>query len=179
MRRSWSRLGGWEETRIGSATRSNIQIHSNTSRNKKVTKLHAATLIHRERNWTSGGLPARDLCGESDPEKGEAKGGLTPVPLCPPPWRTSAEKGGVALTTTSPSRAAPRRAMRGARHAGRHRTGLYPGRLGKSVPTRVQRGFPGTTWTTAARTSPSESGGLGWLKGRAATCATSCATPLL
>ena len=37
-----------------------------------------------------------------------------PVPLCPPPWRTSAEKRWGSLSrTTSPSRAAPRRAMRG------------------------------------------------------------------
>ena len=43
------------------------QTHGNTSSNKEVTKLHAETLIHREREWASGGLPARDPCGESDP----------------------------------------------------------------------------------------------------------------
>ena len=177
MRRSWSQWRDSEETRIGSATRCNIQIHSNTSSNTRDTKLHAATLSYRERDWTSGGLPARDPCGESDPHEGRGGGGFWRAPPPPPRWRTSAKKQGVALTTTSPSRAAPRRAMRGARHAGRHRTGLYPGRLGKSVPTLVQCGFPGTTWTTAARTSPSESGRLGWSKGRATTCATSVRHP--
>ena len=93
---------GLEETRIGSATRCNIPIHSNTSSYKKVTKLHAATLIHRERDWTSGGLPARDHCGESDLPARGARGVPTPVPLCTPPCRTSGQKGGVALTTSTP-----------------------------------------------------------------------------
>ena len=44
------------------------------------------------------GLPARDHCGESDLPARGAKGRH----LCPPPWRTSAEKGGVALTTSTP-----------------------------------------------------------------------------
>ncbi len=46
----------------------------------------------------------------------------------------------------------------------RRPTGLYPIGLGKSVPTCVQCGFPGTAWTTAARASPSESGALGLSK---------------
>ena len=46
----------------------------------------------------------------------------------------------------------------------RRPTGLYPIGFGKSVPTRVHCGFPGTAWTTAARASPSESGALGWSK---------------
>ena len=50
--------------------------------------------------------------------------------------------------------------------------GALPHRLWQSVPTRVQCGFPGTTWTTTARASPSESGALGFLKGRATSCAT-------
>ena len=45
------------------------------------------------------------------------------------------------------------------------------------MPTRVQCGFPSTTWTTTARTSPSESGALGWLKGRATSCATYVGQP--
>ena len=69
MRRSWSHWRDSEETWIGSATRCNIQIHINTSSHKEVKKLHATTLIHRERDWTSGGLPARDPCGESDPSE--------------------------------------------------------------------------------------------------------------
>ena len=59
----------------------------------------------------------------------------------------------------------------------RHRVALYPRGLGESVPTRVQCGFPGTAWTTTARTSPSESGALGLLMGRATTCATSVRHP--
>ena len=50
----------------------------------------------------------------------------------------------------------------------RHRTGLYPGGLGQSVPTRVQCGFPGTAWTTTARAAPSEREALRWSK----ACAT-------
>ena len=56
--------------------------------------------------------------------------------------------------------------------AGRHRTALCRRRFGESLPTRFQCGFPGTTWTTTARTSPSERGALGLLKGRATSCAT-------
>ena len=59
----------------------------------------------------------------------------------------------------------------------RHRTRPYPIGFGESVPTRIQCGFPGTTWTTTARTSPSERGALGLLKGRATTCATSMRHP--
>ena len=47
-----------------------------------------------------------------------------------------------------------------------------PHRMWQSEPTHVQCGFPGTTWTTTARASPSESGALGLLKGRATSCAT-------
>jgi len=49
--------------------------------------------------------------------KGEGKGDVLPVTLYPARWRTSAKKHGVALTTSSPSGAAPRRAMRGGAHA--------------------------------------------------------------
>ncbi len=45
------------------------------------------------------------------------------------------------------------------------------------MPTRVQCGCPGTAWTTTARASPSESGALGLLKGRATSCATSVRHP--
>ena len=34
--------------------------------------------------------------------QGGAKGVRTPVHLCPPPWRTSGQKGGVALSTSAP-----------------------------------------------------------------------------
>ena len=81
------------------------------------------------------------------------KGGSLP-PLPPPPvWRHDAPCEGVDTRC-------------------RHRTGLYSIGLRQSVPTRVQCGFPGTTWTTTARASPSESGALGLLKGRATSCAT-------
>ena len=106
------------------------------------------------------------------PEKGREGGGFWRAPPPPARWRTSAKNPGVAPSTSSPSRAAPRRAKRGCDTPCRHRTGLYPIGFAQSVPTRVQCGFPGTTWTTTARTSPSESGALGWLKGRATSCAT-------
>ena len=56
-------------------------------------------------------------------------------------------------------------------------TGLYPRGGGQSLSFRVQCGFLGTTWTTTARASPSESGALGLLKGRATSCATSMRRP--
>ena len=102
VRRRWSRCRVSGETRIGSGTRRNIKTHNNTWSNNRTTKLHGGTRIHREREKALNGLPARDHCGESDPQKGEAKGVPTPVPLCPPAWRTSAKKGGVALTTSTP-----------------------------------------------------------------------------
>ena len=92
----------------------------------------------------------------------------------PPParCRTSGKKQGVAPSTSSPSRAAPRSAVRGGGHAMRAPHGALPHRMWQSVPTHVQCGFPGTTWTTTGRASPSESGALGLLKGRATSCAT-------
>ena len=63
-------------------------------------------------------LPARDLCGESDPQQRGGKGVRTPVHLYPPRWRTSAKKGGVALTiSTPPVRRAAAPAGRGTREA--------------------------------------------------------------
>ena len=44
----------------------------------------------------------RDHCGESDLPARGAKGRHLGRHLCPPPWRTSGEKGGVALTTSTP-----------------------------------------------------------------------------
>ena len=105
------------------------------------------------------------------PPRGGVSGGPKGGPLTPPRWRTSAEKGGVAPSTSSPSCAAPRCAVQGRNPVARRRTGLYRKGPGESVPTRVQCGFPGTAWTTTARGSPSESGALGLLKGRATTCA--------
>ncbi len=98
----------------------------------------------------------RDHCGESDPPRGGLSGGPKGGPLNLLRWRISTKNRGVALTTSSPSRAAPRRGVRGGDTRCRRRTGLYPGRLGKSVPTLVQCGFRGTTWTTTARAPPSE-----------------------
>ena len=80
------------------------------------------------------GLPARDHCGGSDPETRGGKGGQRPGHLSPRSWRTSAEKPGVAPSTSSPSRrsapgeAGTRRAP--PRHGCRRRRG-------ESVPTRV------------------------------------------
>ena len=111
------------------------------------------------------------------PPRGGVSGGPKGGPLTPPRWRTSAKKRGVAPSTSSPSGAAPRRAVRGGDAQGRRRTALCPGGLGESVPTRFQCGFPGTTWTTAGRALPSESGTLGLLRGRATTCATSVRHP--
>ena len=45
---------------------------------------------------------------------------------------------GVALSTTPPSRAAPRRTVRGGHARGQRRTARYFGGFGQSVPTRVQ-----------------------------------------
>ena len=48
-------------------------------------------------------LPSRrDLCGESDPRRGEGKGGQRPVHLSLLSCRTSGKNMGVALTTFSP-----------------------------------------------------------------------------
>ena len=101
------------------------------------------------------------------PRKGEAKGVRTPVRLCPPPCRTSGQNGGVAPSTSSPPVRRHDAACEGVDTPCRRRTGLYPIGCGQSASTRVQCGFPGTTWTTTARASPSESGALALLKGRA------------
>ena len=85
------------------------------------------------------------------------RGSLPPLPP-PPVWRHDAACEGVDTRC-------------------RCRRGLYPIGFGQSVPTRIQYGFPGTAWTTTARASPSESGALGLLKGRATTCATSVRHP--
>ena len=105
------------------------------------------------------------------PNRGEG-GEFWRAPPTPARWRTSAKNRGVAPSTSSPSCAAPRRAVRGGHARGRHRTTLYRRALQESVPTRAQCGFSGTARTTTARATPSESGALGLLKGRATTCAT-------
>ena len=107
-----------------------------------------------------GSLPAGITVEGATPPRGGVSGGPKGGPLTPPRWRTSAEKGGVAPSTSSPSRAAPRRAVRGGDARGRRRTTLYPRGFGESVPTRFQCGFPGTAWTTTARASPSDSADL-------------------
>ena len=63
------------------------------------------------------GLPARDHCGGSDPEKGRGGGEFWRAPPPPPRCRTSAKKPGVAPSTSSPSRTAPRGGVRGGGHA--------------------------------------------------------------
>ena len=89
------------------------------------------------------------------------KGSVYRAPLCAPVnarrCRTSGQKRGVAPSTISPSRAAPRRAVRGGDNARRRRTTLYRRGFGESVPNRVQCGFPGTDCTTTTRGLPSDS----------------------
>ena len=127
----------------------------------EATKLHGGTLIHRECETALDGLPARDHCGGSDPRReGEVVDfGVHHLPL--PGGAPAPKKVGVALSTIPPSRAAPRRTVRG-----RARTGPAPhGALlrrgfGQSVPIHVQCGFPGTAWTTTARALPSDSADL-------------------
>ena len=87
-----------------------------------------------------------------------AKNRVAPSTSSPPVWRHDAACDGVDMRCRRP-------------------TGLYPIGFGKSVPTLAQCGFPGTTWTTTGRASPSESGALGLLKGRATSCATSARHP--
>ena len=113
------------------------------------------------------------------PEKGRGGGGFWRAPPPPPRCRTSGKKQGVAPSTSSPSRVAPRRGVRGGGHAMPAPHGALPHRMWQSVPNRFQCGFPGTTWTTTARAAPSESGALGLLKGRATSCATSVRHPPL
>ncbi len=106
------------------------------------------------------------------PEKGRGGGGFWRAPPPPPRCRTSGKKQGVAPSTSSPPVWRHDPACEGVDTRCRRPTGLYPIGFGQSVPTRVQCGFPGTAWTTTARASPSESGALGLLNGRATTCAT-------
>ena len=96
----------------------------------------------------------------------------------PPARAAPAVKRRVAPSTSSPPVWRHDPPCEGVDTRCRCRRGLYPIGFGQSVPTRVQCGFPGTTWTTTARTSPSESGALGLLKGRATTCATYARHPL-
>ena len=110
--------------------------------------------MHREREKALDGLPARDLCGESDLPARGAKGGPRPVPLCPPACRTSGQEAGLALTTFSPPvRRAVAPGGRGTREA-------QP-RFALSQPTREIRVVPrpvrgsGKSQTTAARAPPS------------------------
>ena len=106
------------------------------------------------------------------PEKGRGGGGFWRAPPPPPRCRTSGKKQGVAPSTSSPPCVAPRRAVRGGGHAIPAPRCALPHRIRESVPNHVQCGFPGTAWTTTARASPSESGALGLLNGRATSCAT-------
>ena len=103
------------------------------------------------------------------PENEGWKDGQRPGHLSTGSWHTSGQKGGFAPSTSSPSRAAPRRAVRGGGHAGRRPTALYRGGLGESVSTHVQCGFPGTALTTAARAAPYDSAVL-WLPNACTTC---------
>ncbi len=100
------------------------------------------------------------------------RGVPTPVPLCPPPWRTSGQNGGALPPLPPPPVRRDDAPCEGVDTRCRRPTGLYPIGFGQSVPTRVQCGFPGTSWTTTARASSSESGALGLLKGRVTSCAT-------
>ena len=74
-------------------------------------------------------LPAGDLCGESDPHEGRGGGGFWRAPPPPARWRTSAKKPGGAPSTSTPSRVAPRRAVRGGGHAMPAPHGALPHRI--------------------------------------------------
>ena len=63
------------------------------------------------------------------PEKGWGGGGFWRAPPPPARCRTSGEKGGVAPSTSSPSRVAPRRAVRGGGHAMPEPHGALPHRI--------------------------------------------------
>ena len=97
-------------------------------------------------------FPQGSLWRERPPRRRGVNGGPKGGPFTPPRCRTSGQKGGVAPSTSSPSGAAPRRAVRGGDTLAPRRTARYRSGFGKSVPTCVQCGFPGTTWTTKART---------------------------
>ena len=115
MRRRWSRCRVSRETRIGSGTRRNIKIHNNTWSNNRPKKLHGGTRIHREREKALDGLPARDHCGESDPQKRGGNGEFWRAPS-PRPGGAPAPKIG-SLSPLPPPPGAAHRARRG--HASR------------------------------------------------------------
>ena len=93
------------------------------------------------------------------------------APPSPARWRTSAENEGVALTTSSPSGAAPRRAVRGGTREAQPRFALSQPTRGihaNPLPIRLSRQGP----DHSSEGSPSESAALWWLK----ACATWCTT---
>ena len=79
-----------------------------------------------------------------------------------PRWRISAEIGGVALTTSTPSRAARHYAGRRGGHARHSLASPFPNGRGKSVLSRVQWGVRRKSLTTTAKAPPSERKAL-WL----------------
>ena len=107
------------------------------------------------------GLPARDHCGGSDPRKGEGRWWILACTTSPCPVPHQRQKTGGRSLHFLPLRCgATTRRARGWDMRCRRRTGLYPIGFGESVPTRVQYGFPDTTWTTTARASPCDSADL-------------------
>ena len=72
---------------------------------ESVSRVHSAPPVVDvavSASWPTRLPSRRDHWGESAPPARGTRGVLTPVPLCPPPCRTSGQKGGVALTTITP-----------------------------------------------------------------------------
>ena len=106
----------------------------------------APLCLRRPPGWLDG-LPARDHCGESDLPARGAKGRH----LCPPPCRTSGQKGGVALTTSTPLvRRAVTPSERG--HARRNLASLFRSGRGKFLLSR--------DWCSVSGKSPPQRRGL-------------------
>ena len=112
------------------------------------------------------------------PRKGEGRWWILACTTSPSPVPHQRQKyGGRSLHFLPlPCGATTRRARGWTRDAGAPR-GFTPQDLGNPCQPASNAGFPGTAWTTTARASPSESGALGLLKGRATSCATSVRHP--
>ena len=90
--------------------------------------LNPGKMQHRPNASLSSAFPQGSLWRERPPP-GRGDGEFWRAPSPPARWRTSAEKQGVAPSTSSPSRAAPRRAVRGGGHAMPAPHGALPRRI--------------------------------------------------
>ena len=90
--------------------------------------------------WLAQWPSRRDHCGESDPPRGGLSGGPKGGPLNLLRWRISAQKGGVALTTSTPLvRRAVTPGGRGTREAQPRFALSHRGRGIRVVPRPVRR----------------------------------------